>query len=71
MEPPKVFHYHKNDYKIVTHPKLCITLQTWVPHLIVTKNNNTLTQRHFSLNKVTLFHNPFSHTLSVHVYFLH
>ena len=31
---------------------------------MVTRNNNTLTLRHFSLNKVTLFPNLSSHTLS-------
>ena len=45
-----------------------ITLQTWVPHSMVTKSDNTFIQRHFSLNKVTLFHNLSSHKLSSHVY---
>ena len=47
----------QNDYKIVTHHKLCITLQTWVPQSMVTRNNNTLIQKYFFLNKWVLCFN--------------
>ena len=40
-------------------------------HSVVIKNNNTLTQKYFSLNTVTLFYNLSSHTLSPHLLFLH
>ena len=47
-----------------------ITLQTRISHLMITRNDNTLTQRHFSLNKLTLFHNLSPHALSLFMYYI-